>query len=139
MFFSPKNQDITLEQELKDPQELEREFVYMELAKMSDEDKAAFPQSEACAKLMEAGLISKKTLIRLSKSDDLSRRRKMAAFQLAKEKNDPLWKALVKNRIKERQLIRAIATKYRTGAERGAKVSQRAYLKSIGNKMAPIR
>lgn len=139
MFYDKNAGSSILEQELRDPKELEKEFLYMELARLSDEDREAFVKSEQCQQLMEAGLISKKTLIRLSKNDDLSRRRKMVAFQLAKEKNDPLWKALVKNRIKERQLIRAIATKYRTGADRGAKIAQKEYLKSIHGKMAPLR
>ena len=128
-----------LEQELKDPKELERAYLFSELARLSDEEKADFIKSEACARLQEAGLISKKTLVRLSKTDDLSRRRKMAAFQIAKERKDPLWSQLVKNRIKERQLIKAIMAKYATGAEKAARVGQRSYLKSIGNKMAPIR
>lgn len=137
-FFDLKGGAV-LEQDLKDPKELDRVYLFDELSRMSDAQKEEFAKSERCARLMEAGLISKKTLVRLSKTDDLSRRRKMAAFQIAKERKDPLWNQLVKNRIKERQLIRAIMAKYATGADKAARVGQRSYLKSIGNKMAPIR
>ena len=106
-FFDLKGGAV-LEQDLKDPRELDRVYLFDELSRMSDAEKEEFPKTEKCARLMEAGLISKKTLVRLSKTDDLSRRRKMAAFQIAKERKDPLWNQLVKNRIKERQLIRAI-------------------------------
>lgn len=137
-FFDLKG-GVVLEQDLKDPKELDRVYLFDELSRMSDAEKEEFPKTEKCARLMEAGLISKKTLVRLSKTDDLSRRRKMAAFQIAKERKDPLWNQLVKNRIKERQLIRAIMAKYATGAEKAARIGQKSYLKSIGNKMAPIR
>lgn len=137
-FFDLKGGAV-LEQDLKDPRELDRVYLFDELSRMSDAQKEEFAKSEECARLMEAGLISKKTLVRLSKTDDLSRRRKMAAFQIAKERKDPLWNQLVKNRIKERQLIRAIMAKYATGAEKAARIGQKSYLKSIGNKMAPIR
>lgn len=137
-FFDP-NKDSFIENEIRDPKELERAYLFDELARMSDEDKKAFAESEEFKKLSEAGLISKRTLVRLSKTDDVSRRRKMAAFQIAKDKKDPLWAQLVKNRIKERALIKSIMAKYGTAAERSARTSQKAYLKSIGNKLAPLR
>ena len=44
-------------------------------------------------------------MVRLSRQDDMARRVKIAAYQLAKDKKDPLWTKLVLNRVKERQLI----------------------------------
>ena len=67
MFYDNKAGSLVLEQELKDQKELEKEFLYMDLARLSDEDREIFVKSEQCQQLMEAGLISKKTLIRLSK------------------------------------------------------------------------
>lgn len=138
MFFdNERARASVLEGELKNPQELEQAIVYAELnRRLDDSNREAFLASEACKEIKEAGLVSKKTLIRLSKADDIRRRRKMAAFQIAKEKNDPLWKALVKNRIRERALIKGIMQKYHSTAERSAKVAQRAYLKVA--KMAPM-
>ena len=83
-------------------------------------------------------MIAKHSLVRLSKSDDLNRREKLVAFQIAKERKDPLWDQLVKNRIKERQLIKSIMTKYKSGAVSGAKKSQKSYLKSIKGKLASM-
>ena len=137
MFFNPKEVAAFGEQTVSNKTELERELLYMELAKLNDEEREEFIRSEECKQLQEAGLISKRTLVRLSKNDDLSRRRKMVAFQLAKEKKDPLWTQLVKNRVRERYLIKQIMNKYHTGAERGAKLAQRSYLKT--HKMAPMR
>lgn len=106
-------------------------LIFDELAQLSDAKKEEFINSEACKVMMEKGLIGKKTIVKLSKTDDLSRRMKMAAFQLAKEKEDPLWTKLVQNRIKEKQLIAAITHKYNTPAERNAKVAQRDYMKQV--------
>lgn len=137
MFFDEATKPILEGEQLKNPQELEHAIVEVELDRMiTDENREAFLNSAECKELVEAGLVSKKTLIRLSKADDVRRRRKMAAFQIAKEKNDPLWKALLKNRIRERALIKGIMAKYHSTAERNAKVAQRAYLKVA--KMAPM-
>ena len=83
-------------------------------------------------------MISRRTLVRLSKKDDLARRVKMAAFQVAKEKKDPLWTKLVKNRVIERALIKKIVQKYSNMAVRVAKAGQRDYLKAAqGSKHLP--
>lgn len=108
--------------------ELLEAYIAEELSHLTDEEFKAFSESEECEAMLEKRLIGRKTLIRLSKNDDLSRRKKMAAFQIAKEKDDPLWNKLVKNRIKERQLIAAIVKKYDNKANRAAKVGQRDYL-----------
>ena len=78
-------------------EELEEMFVYDELSQMlnTDELREEFFNSEYPEALMEAGIVSKKTLVRLSKKDDLSRRKKMVVFQLAKEANDPLYNQLL--------------------------------------------
>ena len=128
-----------LEGQLRNQKEVEQEILYMELAYgLTDEEKRAFVKSDYCKELQEAGLIAKHSLVRLSKSDDLNRREKLVAFQLAKERKDPLWDQLVKNRIKERQLIKSIMTKYKSGAVSGAKKSQKSYLKSIKGKLASM-
>ena len=115
---------------LKNPKELEGWFIIDEVSRMSDEEKEAFVNSEEAKALEEAGLIGRRTLIKLTKNNDLVRRQKMAAFQLAKEANDPLWTKLVKNRIIERKLIAAIVKKYGNKSKRVAMVSQKAYLKA---------
>ena len=128
--FEPMNES------LKNPKELETWFLIDEVSRLSDEEKEAFVNSEEAKALEEAGLIGRRTLVKLTKNNDLVRRQKMAAFQLAKEANDPLWNKLVKNRIMERKLIAAIVKKYGNKSKRVAMQSQKAYLKTnkISNK-----
>ena len=130
----------SINEELKDPSALREQFVLDELSMLTDDQKQAFTESEECKAMLEKGIISRRTLVRLSKTDDLSRRMKMAAFQLAQEHKDPLWAQLVKNRVKERMLIKKIAQKYSSKSTMVAKQGQREYLKAaMGKKfMRPI-
>lgn len=97
---------------------------------LCDDDRKAFMESAECEALIQEGLITKKTLVRLSKNDDLSRRTKMAAFELAKKNGDALWDKLKKNRIMEKKLIAAIVQKYGTKSTNIAKKSQKEYIKT---------
>ena len=122
--------DHIIDESLKNPNELTEAFILDELSHLSDEKKEEFINSEEAKAMIEAGLISKKTLVRLSKTDDLNRRSTMAAFQMAKENDDPLWNMLVKNRIKERELKQKIVQKYSSKAARIAKTGQKEFLKN---------
>ena len=104
-----------------------------EFVTLSDDDRAAFLESAECEALIQEGLVSRKTLVRLSKNDDYSRRVKMAAYELARENKDPLWDKLKKNRIMERKLINAIVKKYGAKSSKTAKMSQKAYIKANRN------
>lgn len=107
-------------------------FVVQEAMRMSSDELKAWCESEEADALVEANVLRKPTLMRLSKMDDEKRRRKLAAFGMAKTANDPLWTALTKNRVKEKQLIEKIMTKYGNKAERIAKAAQKEYIKSYG-------
>lgn len=109
--------------------ELFEAFVAYELSMLTEEDFKTFIESAECEAMLEKRLIGRNTLVRLSKNDDLTRRTKMAAFQIAKEKDDPLWEKLVKNRMKERELISKIVQKYGSKAQKAAKVGQKDYLR----------
>ena len=100
-----------------------------EVSHLTDEQIQEFCNSPEAEQMVQEGTMRKKTLVRLSKKDDMSRRRTMAAFSIAREKKDPLWTKLVKNRVQERKLIGEIVKKYGTKAERVAKVGQKEYLK----------
>lgn len=78
--------------------------------------------------LVQEGKLRKKTLVRLSKKDDLTRRTKMGALMLAKENDDPLYKKLVINRAKKKELVAKIMQKYGHKGERVAKQAQVQYL-----------
>ena len=105
-------------------------YLYNELAKLDDEARKEFVESAEAEALLEKAVLNKKTMIRLSRQDDMARRVKIAAYQLAKDKKDPLWTKLVLNRVKERQLISKIVQKYHNAAVKLAKVGQREFIKA---------
>lgn len=117
------------EMELKNPYELAEAMILDELSFLTDEEKEQFAVSETCTELINEGLLKRQSVVRLTKNDDLSRRTKLAAFNLAKDRDDPLWAMLVKNRVRERALIGKIMQKYKSQAERVARQSQKTYIK----------
>ena len=138
MFFNSDKKDQILEQELANPNAYTDALICAEASRLSQDERVAFAESEEAQALLEKQMISRRTLVRLSKKDDLARRVKMAAFQVAKEKKDPLWTKLVKNRVIERALIKKIVQKYSNMAVRVAKAGQRDYLKAAqGSKHLP--
>lgn len=101
----------------------------------SDEEKRAL--LEDADVLMEAKKISHKTIVKLNKNDDLTRRTGIAALQLAKDNNDPLWRGLVKNRIQERKFLAAIRKKYLRNASSLARKTQRDFISNQGARKVP--
>ena len=112
--------------------ELMEAFFYDDHYADSDEEKRELLENADV--LMEAKKISRKTIVRLNKNDDLTRRTGMAALQLAKDNNDTLWKKLVKNRIMERKLLAAIKKKYANKAQVAARKGQKMYVSGQGTK-----
>lgn len=121
---------LVMENELKNQEELLEAYIYDEISRLSDEKREEFVNSQEAQGMLEAGLISRKTLVRLSKNDDLERRIGMAAIQLSKESDDALYDQLIKVRIKERELLDKINAKYVNRATRVAKIGQKDYLKN---------
>lgn len=105
-------------------------FAYDDVSRGSEQQIKEFCESAEAEALLEKGVFKKPTLVRLGKADDLKRRQKLTAFELAKQNNDPLWKKLVKNRKEEKRLIAAIMKKYGNKAEKVAKVAQKDYIKA---------
>lgn len=124
------NESASINEELKNPNELLEAYIADELKFAPEEALKEFVNSPEAEAMIEAGIITRKTLVRLSKNDDLSRRTTMAAFQLAKEADDPLWNQLVKNRVRERELIAKITQKYSSRATKAARIGQKSYLKT---------
>ena len=81
--------------------------------------------------LVEAKVLGKRTIVRLSKTDDLDSRSTIAAMQMAREKNDPLWTQLVKIQAKRKELIAKIKDKYHSKAQKAAVVGQKEYIKTM--------
>ena len=123
------NASSSLEGELLNPNELLESYIYDEVSRLPDDRRQEFIASEEAAAMVEAGVIGRRTLVRLSKADDLSRRLKMASLQLAKDNDDVLFTKLAKNRIKERELLDKITAKYSMKATKVAKIGQKSYLK----------
>lgn len=104
-------------------------FMYDDIARRPDGLREEAIESAEFQSLLETGKFKRKTLVRLNRNDDLERRIGMASIQMAKEKNDPLYEKLKKNRLKERELLNAIDKKYSHQALRVAKAAQVSFIK----------
>lgn len=125
MFFDQKSVNVG---DLSNPNAMIESMIYEDAMALSDEELKEFLATEAKV-LQEKKMLGRRTIVRLSQKDDLRRRTKMAAYHIAKEKKDPLWTKLVKNRVLERKFIRAIIQKYKSQAVRLARLNQREYIK----------
>lgn len=106
-----------------------------EVSQLSDDKIKEFCESGGVGEqLVREGKIGRKTIVRLSKKDDWSRRRKQMAIKLARENNDPLFDKLALNRVKERDLLAKIMQKYGNKGGRLATQSQKEYLHPASSK-----
>ena len=113
-----------------DMQKYISECILDELEGLPDDRTQEFINSNEAAQMIEEGLIGKNTLVRLSKTDDLSRRIKLAALQLAEDKEDKLFEKWQYFRSKVKEYEDKIAEKYSMKSTRMAKIAQRDYLKN---------
>ena len=109
--------------------------LFMELMALPEEQRKAIAESEEAAILEAKGKISRKTIVRLNKKDDLDRRTSAAAYQMAKDNNDPLWGKLVLYMGKKNEFKKKILAKYAPRAARVAKQSQKDFLKQPAAKL----
>ena len=106
--------------------------LYDQLSRLYESTRIEFVNSEEAEIMVNEGMISRKSLVKLTKNDDLSRRTTMAAFDIAKKKNDALWRQLVELRKKEKKIIIALVKKYANDARKTAVEGQKDYI--AGNK-----
>lgn len=137
-FFVDKDYDDELLDEEFDMDSFNEACVYMELAQLPEEQRKAVVESEEAAILESKGKISRKTIVRLNRADDMERRTTAAAYQMAKDKNDPLWTKLVRALDMKKKYKSAIVKKYGTKAQRVAKQSQKDYLKHPASKLIKV-
>ena len=124
-----------INEEFKDPSHLEECFIADEISRLPEDKTKEFCEAGGIGEqLVQEGKLRKRTLVRLSKQDDLTRRTKMGALLLAKEKKDPLYAKLVKNRQQKRELVSKIMAKYGSKGQKVARQAQAEYLH--GNKSA---
>lgn len=120
----------SIENVFSDPNAIISQMIEMEVSQLPQEKIEEFCAPGGVGETLVAeGKLSKKTIVRLSKKDDLSKRKKMAALNLAKQNGDPLWDKLALNRVKERELIAKIMAKYGNKAQKVAVQSQKDFLK----------
>jgi len=100
-----------------------------DISRMSTKQIKEFCESEQAKALVEKAVLTKPTMMRLSKQDDETRRIKLACYQLAKEANDPNFAKMVKYRDLWKKYRGLIFQKYANKATRIAKAGQREYLK----------
>lgn len=99
------------------------------ISQMSDEQRAVYYESDEFQNLLEAGVAGRRSIVRMNKQDDLTRRINLASIQMAKEKGDPNWDALRRNRVQERRLLDQIYRKYGNKVRRDAIQSQKNLVK----------
>lgn len=100
-----------------------------QVKRMSDDARNEYLRSDEFQNLCEAGVATRKTIVRFNKQDDLTRRIHLAALQKAKEEGSPLWTKLHKNRIEEKKLLKQIIDRYGMKVRQDAIKSQRRLIK----------
>ena len=129
MFLNSGDFIPSIEESFNDPNEIIGLFILDEVSQLPDEKIKEFCAPGGVGEqLCEAGKFKKNTLVRLSKKDDLMRRETMVAMQLAKEKNDILWRKFVKNTKIRNSLKEQIKKKYGTQSSRLAKKAQQEFI-----------
>lgn len=128
--FSTSMITESVEKVFSDPNAIYAQLIEMEVSQLPQEKIEEFCAPGGVGETLVAeGKLYKKTIVRLSKKDDLSKRKKMIALNLAKENNDPLWDKLALNRVKERELISKIMAKYGNKSQKLAVQAQKDFLK----------
>lgn len=84
--------------------------------------------------LVEAKVLStQKTVSRLSKKDDFTRRVVITCINMARQHKDPLYAKLVKYQLLRKQTRKKIVEKYGARAKKVALKGQREYIKTMKN------
>ena len=128
--FSTGIIEESIEKAFADPNAIIGQMIEMEVSQLPQENIEEFCAPGGVGETLVAeGKIPKKTIVRLSKKDDLTKRQKMIALNLAKENGDPLWEKLALIRVKDRELIAKIMAKYGNKSQKLAVKAQKDFLK----------
>jgi len=100
-----------------------------QMNRMTDEEFQAYIESADFQNLVEAGVLGRRSVVKMTRKDDLNRRIHLASIQMAREQGDADWEALRKNRVNERRLLKKIYTKYSNRVRRDAMQSQKRLIK----------
>ena len=136
MFFKKDDSflDESFDQEIDgsgiiDQDALMENMLVDEMNRMSDAEFEAYTESSEFNNLVEAGILGRRSLVKMNRKDDLRRRIHLASIQMAREQGDADWEALRKSRINERRLLKKIYTKYQNRVRRNAMQSQKRLIK----------
>lgn len=136
MFFKKDDSflDESFDQEIDgsgiiDQDALMENMLVDEMNRMTDAEFEAYTESSEFNNLVEAGVLGRRSLVKMNRKDDLRRRIHLASIQMAREQGDADWEALRKNRINERRLLKKIYTKYQNRVRRDAMQSQKRLIK----------
>nr|DAF93115.1 MAG TPA: hypothetical protein [Myoviridae sp. ctcyQ27] len=135
--FDTGSEKITLENTFDEDQKdlVIEALIYDEVSHLPQEKIEEFCKPNGVGEeLVMEGKISKKTIVRLNRQDDLARRKKIMALNLAKEANDPLYAKSVMFRQKQKEYVAKIMQKYGNKAERLAKQAQQEFLHPASDK-----
>lgn len=133
--FTKGNVEVTVENSIKNKDEYEQLMIADEIANMDKESLEEFCKPGGLGEtLVTEGKLKNRTIIRLSKKDDLARRKKMNCYQLAKEANSTAWKKFHYHRTEALKYEKQMFKQFGAKAERLAKESQRDYIKGDKNK-----
>ena len=100
-----------------------------QMNRMTDEEFQAYTESADFQNLVEAGVLGRRSVVKMTRKDDLNRRIHLASIQMAREQGDADWVALRTNRVNERRLLKKIYTKYSNRVRRDAMQSQKRLIK----------
>lgn len=129
LFF---NEDNTANTILNETEGIADVLIADELQRcLSEAELKEFLESDECEALVEARVLNRRTIVRLNKKDDLRRRKRLVALQLAKNKKDPLVKLYAKVIKQKFSILDKIETKYGSLADREAKKAQKEYYKKV--------
>lgn len=104
-------------------------MAYDDISRDSAENIKEFCNSPVAQVLMEKQVLSKPTMMRLSKTDDQKRRVMLTVYRLAKESNDPDYKKMIMYRDKWKEHKAKLIQKYGKKAEKIAREAQLQYIK----------
>lgn len=107
------------------------DFLYDDVSRMSSDQIHEWCNSAQASALMEAGVLTKPTFIRLSKEDDEKRRIKLICYKLAKNAKDPNYEKCMKYRALWKEYRQKIFDKYAAQATRLARIAQKEYIKKV--------
>jgi len=105
---------------------------------LSTDDYNAFLESEECEALIQEGKISKKTVIKLNKVDDLERRTNMACINLGRQTGSKAFKDYQKYMKLAKDAREKMIKKNKSKATKIAKKAQKEFMKMPSLKVTNI-